>query len=254
VNTVATNFQPTCHICLANFEHRVSIIRELPCGHILHPECIDEFLTENSSLCPVCKQCMLAPGYCPKITNGMARRERALRKLRGSIDLDDLDEPMEKRTWKTSVMRLLMLSRKPVSSGLPLTSFKKIQGSRVEQRKKSSSSPSDSPEPSPQQSPAALPLNDQPPQTDDSDTPKLTEPTHPRRKKPRPLNKMPTQPEETELQPIPVAGRESPSSFARERMRQIAAKNAPFDDPDNQLPRCKPEPCKINLLLQFASN
>ncbi|KAJ3500403.1 hypothetical protein NM208_g17152 [Fusarium decemcellulare] len=91
-DNAATNFQPSCHICLVNFDHRVTIIRELPCGHIYHPECIDEFLSQNSSLCPMCKQSMLPRGYSPKITNGMVRRERALRRLRERVDLEDLSE------------------------------------------------------------------------------------------------------------------------------------------------------------------
>merc|ERR1712000_348354 len=57
------------------------------------------------------------------------------------------------------------------------------------------------------------------------------------RKKPRALRLLPTQPEGEELKTIPVVGRKSPSSFARERMRAIAAKNGPFDDPDRQRPK-----------------
>jgi len=58
------------------------VIRELVCGHIYHTECIDEFLSQVSSLCPLCKASMLPPGHCPKITNSMVRRERAVRRLR----------------------------------------------------------------------------------------------------------------------------------------------------------------------------
>ncbi|EPE06018.1 ring finger domain protein [Ophiostoma piceae UAMH 11346] len=39
------DYQPMCHICLEPFQSRVTIIRELPCGHIFHTECIDEFLS-----------------------------------------------------------------------------------------------------------------------------------------------------------------------------------------------------------------
>ncbi|EEU48828.1 uncharacterized protein NECHADRAFT_98964 [Fusarium vanettenii 77-13-4] len=80
-DNAATNFQPSCHICLANFDHRVTIIRELPCGHIFHPQCIDEFLLQNSSLCPMCKHCMLPRGYSPKITNGMRLGQTAFPNL-----------------------------------------------------------------------------------------------------------------------------------------------------------------------------
>ncbi|KAL1844323.1 hypothetical protein VTJ49DRAFT_2 [Mycothermus thermophilus] len=86
-----TNFQPTCEICLEPFVNRQTIIRELSCGHIFHPECIDPFLNEASSLCPVCKASMLPPGYCPRITNDMVRRERAVRRLRGRVDDEAVD-------------------------------------------------------------------------------------------------------------------------------------------------------------------
>lgn len=89
---LATDYQPTCEICLEPYENRVTIIRELPCGHIFHPECIDEFLHEISSLCPICKASMLPDGFCPKITNAMVRRERAIRRLRGRVNVIVVDD------------------------------------------------------------------------------------------------------------------------------------------------------------------
>ncbi|RYP44549.1 hypothetical protein DL768_008998 [Monosporascus sp. mg162] len=79
---LATDYQPDCQICLEEFQSKQTVIRELPCGHIFHPECIDSFLSAVSSLCPICKTSMLPPGYSPKITNGMVRRELATRRLR----------------------------------------------------------------------------------------------------------------------------------------------------------------------------
>jgi hypothetical protein len=75
--------QPTCAICLDDFEHNESQVRELPCRHIFHPDCIDTFLLRNSSLCPMCKQSVLPVGGCPvKITNMMVRRERHINRMR----------------------------------------------------------------------------------------------------------------------------------------------------------------------------
>ncbi|KAF2638442.1 hypothetical protein P280DRAFT_471531 [Massarina eburnea CBS 473.64] len=76
--------QTTCSICLDDFEPNVSQVRELPCQHIYHADCIDTFLISNSSLCPLCKKSVLPIGYCPKtITNIMVRRERLIRRTRG---------------------------------------------------------------------------------------------------------------------------------------------------------------------------
>ncbi|GAB7353236.1 hypothetical protein MBLNU459_g3751t1 [Dothideomycetes sp. NU459] len=75
-------FQPACAICIDDFLPGESRVRELPCKHIFHPECIDMFLLENSSLCPLCKKSVLPKGYCPtKVTNQMVRRERNARRL-----------------------------------------------------------------------------------------------------------------------------------------------------------------------------
>ncbi|KAI1433900.1 hypothetical protein GGR50DRAFT_687987 [Xylaria sp. CBS 124048] len=78
------DYQPTCSICLDDFESKVTIIREISCGHIFHPECIDEFLSEISSLCPICKESMYPWGHSPKITNSMVRRELNTRRLRSN--------------------------------------------------------------------------------------------------------------------------------------------------------------------------
>lgn len=79
----ATFSQPTCPICIDDFEPNETQVRELPCRHIFHPECIDTFLLRNSSLCPMCKQSVLPAGACPvKITNMMVRRERHIARMR----------------------------------------------------------------------------------------------------------------------------------------------------------------------------
>jgi hypothetical protein len=74
-------FQPTCSICLDDFIHDETIVRELPCQHIFHPECVDDFLLKTTSLCPMCKVSALPKTYCPPvITMGMIRRDRAIRR------------------------------------------------------------------------------------------------------------------------------------------------------------------------------
>jgi hypothetical protein len=85
---VAQYSQPTCPICLDDFVSGETTIRELPCGHIFHPECIDPFLKSSSSLCPVCKRSTLPPGFCPvQVTNLMVRRERLLRQMRQRVQV-----------------------------------------------------------------------------------------------------------------------------------------------------------------------
>ena len=44
----------TCSICVHEIVNGVSI-KTLPCNHIFHSECIDEWLGEHSSFCPLCK-------------------------------------------------------------------------------------------------------------------------------------------------------------------------------------------------------
>ncbi|KAI9719437.1 MAG: hypothetical protein M1812_003508 [Candelaria pacifica] len=73
--------QSTCSICLDDFESHSTVVRELPCEHVFHPECVDTFLRTSSSLCPLCKKSVLPTGYCPDtLTNAMVRRERMARR------------------------------------------------------------------------------------------------------------------------------------------------------------------------------
>ncbi|KAJ4292649.1 hypothetical protein N0V90_009312 [Kalmusia sp. IMI 367209] len=86
--------QSTCPICLDDFEHNESQVRELPCRHIFHVDCIDPFLLNNSSLCPICKQSVLPPGYCPaRITNVMVRRERIISSRRAHNESGQIPGP-----------------------------------------------------------------------------------------------------------------------------------------------------------------
>ncbi|KAK9237095.1 hypothetical protein V1525DRAFT_404942 [Lipomyces kononenkoae] len=84
--------QSTCPICLDDFVPNSTLVRELPCLHIYHLECIDAFLEHQSSLCPLCKQSTLPRGYIPstlRITNATVRRERRMRRGHGSDGDDD---------------------------------------------------------------------------------------------------------------------------------------------------------------------
>ncbi|KAK6007202.1 hypothetical protein QM012_006210 [Aureobasidium pullulans] len=73
--------QSTCAICLDDFTDSQCQVRELPCRHVFHNDCIDLFLLDTSSMCPLCKRSVLPKGYVPgKITNAHVRRERYLRR------------------------------------------------------------------------------------------------------------------------------------------------------------------------------
>jgi hypothetical protein len=82
--------QATCPICLEDYVSGESTVRELPCRHLFHPECVDSFLRQNSSLCPMCKKSVLPVGYCPAlVTNAMVRRERMVRRIRERVPAPD---------------------------------------------------------------------------------------------------------------------------------------------------------------------
>lgn len=74
--------QSTCAICLDLFIKNVTLVRELPCRHIFHPQCIDVYLLSRSSLCPLCKRSVLPKGHLipeSQLTNATVYRERQIR-------------------------------------------------------------------------------------------------------------------------------------------------------------------------------
>lgn len=84
--------QPSCPICLEDFTSHSTTVRELPCAHIFHPDCVDAFLRNSSSLCPMCKKSVLPKGYYPTgVTNAMVRRERLLRRMRERVTVEVID-------------------------------------------------------------------------------------------------------------------------------------------------------------------
>ncbi|KAJ5037209.1 uncharacterized protein L3040_007388 [Drepanopeziza brunnea f. sp. 'multigermtubi'] len=116
-HTFLPYIQPTCEICLEDFESGISEIRELPCGHIFHPECIDTFLSCSSSLCPICKKSALPLGCCPtRITNAMVRRERNLRKVRSRIKEGKDDEDLEAYGTRRRVQDITATIRRNLGS------------------------------------------------------------------------------------------------------------------------------------------
>ena len=48
------SFNDMCPVCIEDFSAK-SKVRELPCQHIFHPECIDAWLVNRASSCPMCK-------------------------------------------------------------------------------------------------------------------------------------------------------------------------------------------------------
>ena len=106
--------QPACPICLEDFIPNTTTIRTLPCHHIYHPECIDPFLTNNSSLCPICKARVPSTTSASKtiepVTNAMVRRERLLRQ-RAVQNRNPRSPPEEGGGW---LMRVRGMGRRNV--------------------------------------------------------------------------------------------------------------------------------------------
>lgn len=119
-------FQTTCPICLDDFIPNITTVRSLPCHHIYHPSCIDPFLRDNSSLCPLCKARVLPSNskyhVSEPITNYMVRHERRVRRMRQEREAEGLrDRPAareqgENGWWIANVRRGYNLGRRAVSA------------------------------------------------------------------------------------------------------------------------------------------
>ncbi|XP_021745071.1 E3 ubiquitin-protein ligase At4g11680-like [Chenopodium quinoa] len=55
-NSSPTKDNPECCICLTKYKDKEEI-RQLPCSHIFHKKCVDQWL-RIISCCPLCKQCL----------------------------------------------------------------------------------------------------------------------------------------------------------------------------------------------------
>jgi len=62
---LANGSPENCSICLEEYSDR-EILRELPCSHLYHMECVDKWLTTKSSNCPLCKQDATPPAIAEK--------------------------------------------------------------------------------------------------------------------------------------------------------------------------------------------
>ncbi|KAI2614922.1 hypothetical protein GGR54DRAFT_615346 [Hypoxylon sp. NC1633] len=137
-DSTAINYQPACIICSEDFESKKTIIRELPCGHIYHPDCIDEFLSHLSSLCPSCKASMFPAGHCPKITNSMVRREYGTRRLRSRGAVIHVDVERGRRrlsSWSSSMKKHIC----------PLTSPKREEAVDLQEQPRASRASAEGP-------------------------------------------------------------------------------------------------------------
>jgi hypothetical protein len=100
--------QQCCVICMDDFIPGHSVIRELPCHDVFHASCVDEYLRENSSLCPLCKRTVLPKGYCPQVlTSNMVRKERRVRQMRQRLPQED-SRSGPSGYWKSSGWRYLI--------------------------------------------------------------------------------------------------------------------------------------------------
>lgn len=56
----ATKFeQYDCVVCLDGFHNSNMKLRKLPCEHVFHKSCIDEWIFNNSGKCPICNYTVL---------------------------------------------------------------------------------------------------------------------------------------------------------------------------------------------------
>jgi len=72
-----------CSICLDEFDTS-SLVVQLPCQHVFHPDCVSTWLTEHVRTCPLCKRRAHCTHGCP--ADARARNVNATQPLRGMLE------------------------------------------------------------------------------------------------------------------------------------------------------------------------
>lgn len=54
-NKSESQFLESCAVCIEELDNN-KLHRELPCKHVFHPECVDQWLLKSDGRCPMCKQ------------------------------------------------------------------------------------------------------------------------------------------------------------------------------------------------------
>ncbi|CAG8893034.1 unnamed protein product [Penicillium egyptiacum] len=106
--------QTTCAICLDDFVVGSSTVRELPCGHIFDPECIDPFLTQNCCLCPLCKKSVLPAGsYYISVTNEMMGALKYVEEIQKKKQSDVIRFLLRVRCWELRQLNAIHRASRP---------------------------------------------------------------------------------------------------------------------------------------------
>ena len=61
---------PTCRICTEEYVPGARL-RQLPCHHIFHRDCIDEWIGKRHATCPVCRMNLLEPHKSSRMASRM---------------------------------------------------------------------------------------------------------------------------------------------------------------------------------------
>ncbi|RIA90270.1 hypothetical protein C1645_737998 [Glomus cerebriforme] len=84
----SANNSDLCSICLEELVDGETL-RELPCSHLYHMECVDKWLTTKSSQCPLCKQDVTPPEIAEKREKKYAHAIQVQDRLNNIYDTND---------------------------------------------------------------------------------------------------------------------------------------------------------------------
>lgn len=69
------NIPKDCEFCWDDFVPNESMVRELPCGHAFHPNCVDRYLTSYRDDCPKCRMKVLPQAAPASHSDGNQERQ-----------------------------------------------------------------------------------------------------------------------------------------------------------------------------------